>query len=254
MAVLLKKISPGWQQLNNWGFVTIRCIQKGNFKKRKSNVMSKRVFELVTEDIVIVPPRPPRDVSCTKYKRANKMYEEEVPNPYFEYRNKLCQEFLARDENFFICHRNPVTAKVVHDYRLTMKEKGFRLQFGMTNTLLKKNIPGTKFEALAPYLVSHNVLITGSEGADFRKLPAVLRKMPEFILLGGYIDGILLSRESILQYSKFPDIEVGHSEIAGVLSLAAGGKTSTLLNSHAQTLGANLKQYEKQLHGDDEND
>lgn len=50
----------------------------------------------------------------------------------------------------------------------------------------RKNIPGTKFEALAPYLASHNVLITSRnpEEADFRKLPAVLRKMPEFILLG----------------------------------------------------------------------
>ncbi|XP_056005245.1 39S ribosomal protein L10, mitochondrial-like [Ostrea edulis] len=257
MAALVKRISPpGWLHFKNWLLVSTRDIQKGNFKRRKTKLSSKRIFELVTEDILIVPPKPPKDVSCSKYKKINGMYDEEVSNPYFEFRNKLCQDFLARDENFFICHRNPVTAKTIYEYKLTMKEKGFRLHFGMTNNLLRKNIPGTKFEALAPYLASHNVLITSRnpEEADFRKLPAVLRKMPEFILLGGYIDGILLSREGITQYTKLPDKEISHSETAGILSLVAGGKTSSLLYSHAQTLGVNLKQYEKQLRGDEEND
>lgn len=247
MAALVKRVSPGWHLYNNWNFTTARFIQKGNFRRKKRTLTSQRVFLLATEEIVIAPPKPPKDISCTKYKAASNMYKEEVPNPYFEFRNKLCKEFLEKDESFLICHRNPVTASAVYDYRMKLKQKGFRLVFGMTNTLLRKNIPGTKFEALAPYLVSHNVLITSSNGSDFRSLPALLRKMPEFILLGGYVDGMLLSRDNLMKYSKLPDLDTCRSETAGILSLIAGGKTSSLIYSHAQTLGANLKQYEKQI-------
>lgn len=65
--------------------------------------------------------------------------------------------------------------------------------------------------------------------------------------LGGYVDGMLLSRDNLMKYSKLPDLDTCWSETAGILSLIAGGKTSSLIYSHAQTLGANLKQYEKQI-------
>ncbi|XP_022337592.2 large ribosomal subunit protein uL10m-like [Crassostrea virginica] len=247
MAALVKKLSPGWHLCNNWFLITTRNLQKGNFRVRKSKLTSKRMFELVTEEFVKVPPKPPRDISCTRYKKAHNEYSEEEENPYYEFRNRMCQEFLKKDENFCICHRNPISAKTVYDYKIKLKEKGFRPLFGMTNTLLRKNIPDTKFEVLAPYLVSHNVLITNAEGGDFRSLPKLLKKMPEFILLGGYIDGKLLSKEDITNFSKLPDLEICQSETAGILSLISGGKTSSLFHSHIQTLGANMKQYEKQM-------
>lgn len=50
-----------------------------------------------------------------------------------------------------------------------------------------------------------------------------------------------------MKYSKLPDLDTCRSETAGILSLIAGGKTSSMIYSHAQTLGANLKQYEKQI-------
>ena len=35
------------------------------------------MFELVTEEFVKVPPKPPRDISCTRYKKAHNEYSEE---------------------------------------------------------------------------------------------------------------------------------------------------------------------------------
>lgn len=58
---------------------------------------------------------------------------------------------------------------------------------------------------------------------------------------------MLLSRDNLMKYSKLPDLDTCRSETAGILSLIAGGKTSSLIYSHAQTLGAKLKQYEKQI-------
>ena len=67
------------------------------------------------------------------------------------------------------------------------------------------------------------------------------------LLSGGYIDGKLLSKEDITNFSKLPDLEICQSETAGILSLISGGKTSSLFLSHIQTLSANMKQYEKQM-------
>ena len=75
------------------------------------------------------------------------------------------------------------------------KNSGVKSYFDIIN---RKNIPDTKFEVLAPYLVSHNVLITNAEGGDFRSLPKLLKKMPEFILLGK-----LQNRTSLLFDDQF---------------------------------------------------
>lgn len=70
----------GWHLYNNWNFTTARFIQKGNFRRKKRTLTSQRVFLLATEEIVIAPPKPPKDISCTKYKAASNMYKEEVVN------------------------------------------------------------------------------------------------------------------------------------------------------------------------------
>lgn len=70
----------GWHLYNNWNFTTARFIQKGNFRRKRRTLTSQRVFLLATEEIVIAPPKPPKDISCTKYKAANNIYKEEVVN------------------------------------------------------------------------------------------------------------------------------------------------------------------------------
>lgn len=110
--------------------------------------------------------------------------------------------------------------------------------------VLEHTLRGTVHENLLVLFKTDTALIYGEP--NVAEMMAAVAKNKYLLLLGGMVDGKLMSLEQLREYSKLPPIEECHGQLSGTLSQLASS-TSSLLQRHAHELCYTLQQHEKQM-------
>ena len=120
-------------------------------------------------------------------------------------------------------------AVALHQHGMSYKKYG--------NSLLYRAIKGTNYECILPLNATQNFttgFIFSTEKADAKLLLKIIKKIPQFNLMCGIVEGRLLSRNEFVDYAKM-DIQVARSELANTLNLA-GNEIVKNLQSHQTNL------------------
>lgn len=202
-----------------------------------------RIFQAVTDPIYIkedfIAPVCPR----LRRKLENTQTDDLVSDAEeFVYRG--CERMFRENEMIAVCQLLPCANNDLKSYRVQLNKSGMELKL-YSNKFTRRAVSGTRLENMLPWFQGFNVYIV-SEKPKVDKLLKTLRKIPNILLMGGLIDGRLLSKDGFTAYSKLPPIEQARGELCTILNLAAGGRTSSLLESHQQTLTMNLDQLIRQ--------
>jgi len=83
--------------------------------------------------------------------------------------------------------------------------------------ILRKAMCLSKWQNLAVILQSHTIIVA-SKSARVFDLLSTTKKIPELTLLGGFVNGVLSTREGLLRYSRLPSIQDLRSELVSLLS------------------------------------
>lgn len=204
--------------------------------------MERRVYEEITKPII--PGKYPTYLkgSCQD-PNAGANQPEEV-NPYEEFLIKQLKKKIESSKMILICHKMPCTNIRLREIKIDLNLKG--MEFSMlNNNHMRTVIEGTELENLSLLLHTDNVLITSPE-VNVKDAWNILRKAPELVILGGFCQDRLMSKNQLQEYTKLPPIEQLLGELVSCLNLVSGARTSALLNAHQQNLSTNLQQYHKQ--------
>ncbi|XP_076458846.1 large ribosomal subunit protein uL10m-like isoform X2 [Babylonia areolata] len=225
-------------------FQQVRCRSKVNIQHPKPRHDARRLFEAITRPII--PPEPiPHTEVCARRKAKILESLHEV-NPYEEFLLKQCTKMLEENRMVAVCQALPMSAEQRKAAGNKLLKKGLKLCF-FSNPLMRQSIDDSVLVNLSPLLISHNLFVVSKEPL-IQDLVAILRKIPELILLGGRVDGYLLSREAMLKCAKLPSLDVLRGELVTILGSSAS-RTHSVLGQHQQTLARNLDQYIKQSQG-----
>lgn len=126
----------------------------------------------------------------------------------------------------FILHKDEITVKM------------------FPNKVSCKALEDTKYHEITPLFLA-STFVTYSKEAKVKPLLAAVKKQPKVELLGGKIDDRLLSRQSVVDYSKQPSLTELHGQLLQLLSEPSRTLT-TLLGQNQTNLSGNLSQYVSQ--------
>lgn len=201
--------------------------------------MERRVFEEVTAPILPETSSYLRN-SC----RDPKMQVIEEENPYEQFLIRRFKKTIEDSKMIIICHLLPCSGVQMREIRIDFKLQGLQLH-KLNNNHMGMTIEGTDKANLSYLLCGDNMIICSPE-IKLKEAWTVLKKTSVLVPLGGYCHDRLFTKDQLQEFSKLPPIELLLGELVSCLNLAAGGRTSALLNSHQQTLSTNLQQYHKQ--------
>lgn len=136
-----------------------------------------------------------------------------------------------------VFHANPINADDFFKARVVFHKHGIQLKkYG--RPILTKALEGTNFEVLCK-LNENNCFSTVfafcPEHDRVGKMLASLKKVPQFHLLCGVVDGQLLSKNEFTEYAANPGIDVARSQLVNVLNMA-GSSIVQNLESHQSQL------------------
>lgn len=220
-------------------FHHVRLKHKFNTKSKRPKVMERRVFEAVTKPIL------PEEIPYMKFScRDPKMAQLEEENPYEQFLIRQLRKTVEHNKTILICHRQPCSSVRLREVKIDFKLKNIYLYI-LNNTHMREVIENTEKANLSYLLTGQNIMLT-AEDVKLKEMWNILRKTPELIPLGGFVVDRLFTKNQLMAWSKLPALESQLGELVSILNLVGGGKTSSLLTSHQQTLSANLQQYHKQ--------
>ncbi|XP_052812241.1 39S ribosomal protein L10, mitochondrial-like [Mya arenaria] len=218
-------------------------------QRPKQQIMEKRIFEEIMAPLYDKERIPYK--SCADLQRR-RMEEEQVHDQpenilqtkYEAFLLRRLQVLIDNSKMMLICQRPSAPSYRVHDIRIDLKLAGFTFQI-LSNKHMKQLTQGTKLENLAPLLTSNNILITSPNVAIHEFMKAT-KKMPEIILLGGFVGDRLVTKDQMVEFNNLPNIDQLQGQLYASLNQVGGARTLSLLSSHQQQLTSNLQQYHKQ--------
>ncbi|XP_060070718.1 large ribosomal subunit protein uL10m-like [Ylistrum balloti] len=237
--VCLAPVCRTWSQ-------QVRMKHKFNSKKPWKNHRSHkyRIFQAVTQPLYVHEDYPVQ--TCPRLERKKNLQEnaDDAMSPAEEFIYRGCEHMFQENKMIIVCQVLPCPAVEV------AKAKGLLLKFGLklkvySNKYARMAVTGTELENMKPWFQGRNVFLV-SEEQNIAAVVKNLRKIPFLLMLGGLVDGRLLTKEGIMTLSKLPPIEELRGELCSILNMAAGGRTLSLLDTHQQTLATNLDQLVKQ--------
>lgn len=112
------------------------------------------------------------------------------------------------------------------------------------NRVSCKALEDTKYREISPLFLGAT-FVTYSKEAKVKPLLSAIKKQPKVELLGAKIDEQLLSRKSVVDYSKLPSLTELHGQLIQMLS-EPSRRLSMLLGQNQTNLSGNLSQYVSQ--------
>ncbi|CAG2241222.1 MRPL10 [Mytilus edulis] len=241
MATILQKVSQGCVRCTSRQWTAVRGGKKWNVQRPKPRVWKARVLESITRPIY-VEDIVPISQSCEKLEITTQ--DTEV-DEYEEFMYKQVKKMFDENTMILVCQMLSMPTVDKRKAINTMKDNGMRLWF-YNNRLIRRAITEySQYKNMAPWIIGSNVYVVCPE-PKVKEALKILKKIPDFIVLGGLVENSLYSKDGLTHYSQLPNIEQLRGELVSVLNMAAGGKTHSLLESHQQTLCRNLTQYVKQ--------
>ncbi|XP_013782398.1 39S ribosomal protein L10, mitochondrial-like [Limulus polyphemus] len=220
-----------WMQVRHRGKVRVRNPREPHFPRKLILEATKPVF-----------PKPSQP-DWERCKEISITLKEQPVHPYEQLLAKELMKELKESRLIAFFHRNPITEEEKKKIRNMLFKQNFHLRT-YNNSTVRLALRGTPYESILHLITSHNAMVFSPEDHAV-KLLQLDKKMPQFILLGGIIDNRLLSREGFRVYSQLPSLKVMQAQVSATLSIASGGRLSTLLNHHQRALFRNLEQYSK---------
>ncbi|XP_053661785.1 39S ribosomal protein L10, mitochondrial [Anopheles marshallii] len=166
-----------------------------------------------------------------------------LDNPY--------ETIIAREARNWFEHSKLVALLHVNSIR---QEDMFKMQVALHRhnisvkvygkSIMRKAVADTKFEAIMPLFEAKTAIIFSPEAQKIKQVLSVLRKSPQLILMGGIVEGRLLSRNEFMAYATMPDLTTVRAQFAAVLE-SAGGKIVADLQCHQSQLVNMLDAYAK---------
>ncbi|XP_032284692.1 large ribosomal subunit protein uL10m isoform X1 [Halichoerus grypus] len=215
---------------------TVRCGSKAVTRHRRVMHFQRQKLMALTE---YIPPKPvvnPRCLPCPPSPPQEetgliRLLRREIDAVFRENRMiAVCQNVaLSAEDKLLIRHR-------LRKHKILMKI--------FPNQVLKPFLEDSKYQNLLPLFVGHNFLLV-SEEPKVKEMVRVLKGVPFLPLLGGCIDGTILSRQGFISYSQLPSLAMVHGELVGGLTFHVA-QTHLLLQHQPFQLTALLDQYIRQ--------
>lgn len=117
-------------------------------------------------------------------------------------------------------------------YKNTITKLGGKFQ-AYNNKVYKEVFKRLKKDEVTNLFITRNALITGND-SDIAKILSSLKKMREYILLAGYIDGHLYNFDQLDMIARSPNIDSNRAELVNTLSTHAI-YMSQLLSKHSES-------------------
>ncbi|XP_005094552.1 39S ribosomal protein L10, mitochondrial [Aplysia californica] len=230
---------------------TLQRYRKPNIQRPRVPGTERRILDAVT--VPVFPPdlRPLPEQCYDNWKQKQESRRSEIMDAFNAFRLREATEVFSRHEMVAICHILPSTTREFLVLRAKVVTAGLKLVF-IKNDLARKAVENTKWCNLEPYFTSSTAYVV-SEQSKVPELIKLLKKTPELQLLGGLVEGRILSREVMLNVAKLPPLDTLRGELCTILS-ASASKTSRFLTRHQQDLSTNLTQLVAQGSGGAEGD
>jgi large subunit ribosomal protein L10 len=129
-----------------------------------------------------------------------------------------------------VLHYRGLSDKQLYDFRLSVKSQGSHLKV-IKNTLVKVAIEGSDLEVLSPYLSGPVAICYGNDPVSLSKIAVHTSKENNFLKIQiGYLNKLLLSKDSIDKISKLGSLEEVRSSFLGAIN-AVQSKFIRVLNA-----------------------
>ncbi|XP_078716526.1 large ribosomal subunit protein uL10m [Lampetra fluviatilis] len=199
--------------------------------KRPIPHLKQKVLELTK----VITPKPLVPLKCIK--SADVMEEKNKLEMLLE---REVEKLFRENRMVTICQLGPMKDEDWVMFRHHLRKHDIYAKI-FPNKVVQYFLNDSKYKNLKPLFICHNVLVVSHE-PRVRELLRVLRAVPQVILLGGCVDDVLMSKQSLLDYSKLPKLEVLQSQLVGTLSHVCS-QTSSVLQQPAQNLTQIFQQH-----------
>ncbi|XP_003222533.2 large ribosomal subunit protein uL10m [Anolis carolinensis] len=202
---------------------------------REMNFMRQKLMA-VTE---YIPPKPAIPEECIK-PPATLMEEE---NGYTRLLRRQVEQTFLENKMIAVCQYNYIHGNDMILMRHQLRKHNIHVKF-FPNEIVRPFLLDSKFKNLLPLFVDRNLLMVSPE-TKAQEMLRILKRMPQIVLLGVYVDNAILSQQGFTNYAKLPSMVTAQGEVVGALSLLTS-QTSTILQRGPAHLASLLDQYVKQ--------
>ncbi|CAH3184040.1 unnamed protein product [Porites lobata] len=176
--------------------------------------------------------------------KAGRNKRREVkPNPRKLMIADQVREVFDSNNMVVVCHFSDLNTQEWEELRFNLGKDEITVKM-FPNRVSCKALENTKYCEITPLFLA-STFVTYSKEAKVKPLLSAVKKQPKVELLGGKIDNRLLSRKSLVDYSKLPSLTELHGQLLHVLS-EPSRRLTTLLGQNQTNLAENLSQYVSQ--------
>ncbi|KAI0212946.1 39S ribosomal protein L10, mitochondrial [Lamellibrachia satsuma] len=226
-------------------FVTpwMQCRHRGKINvKRPATHLERNILAAITKPIYLDKPDEAFINRCSVVQRESRGVAAEQENLYEKFLVRECKKVFAENSMVIVAQPLATSGRKQRLINIKFVKKNLTLM-RFANSIMLQAIEDTKWANLKPLFCARSVFIVSDE-PRVADLMAVLKKTPEFVILGGVVDNMILNRAGLARYAALPSLDLVRGELCSVLN-GVVNKTRRLLTSHQQQLAVNLDQYVK---------
>uniref|UniRef100_A0A0A9WJL0 Large ribosomal subunit protein uL10m n=1 Tax=Lygus hesperus TaxID=30085 RepID=A0A0A9WJL0_LYGHE len=180
----------------------------------------------------------PRSETCMKIPEIEK-YKTRPDNPLERIFAKELKEHFETKKLIAFLHANPIGGEDLFSARVKLKKEGMTLEV-YSKYVVKMALQGTPYEAALKLFIAHSALIFCDE-PKVGKLIKIVKKIPQYSLMAGVVEGRLLSVTQMQAYSELGDLDSARAQLVATLNSAGSGFVSRLTQAQSN-LVTNLNQ------------
>ncbi|XP_078602130.1 large ribosomal subunit protein uL10-like [Branchiostoma floridae x Branchiostoma japonicum] len=213
--------------------------------RKTINTRSKKHISVIKAKLLAVTKwKAPQDTRMTMAERCGlreeRMQETVVQeNPLRDLMAKEARHVLETSGMVAVLHISDFSGPDRRVFCAKLKESDITVRF-WSNSVAGLAVQDTPYSTLTTLMVGMN-MYAHSLNPQVAPLLKVLKVTPQVSLLGGLVDGLLMSKADMEHYAQLPSMEQCHGEVVSVLS-AGVSQTSQLLQNPLQQLSRNLQQ------------
>ncbi|XP_019646567.1 PREDICTED: 39S ribosomal protein L10, mitochondrial-like isoform X1 [Branchiostoma belcheri] len=213
--------------------------------RKTINTRSKKHISIVKAKLLAVTKwKAPRDSRTTLAEKCGLNLERMQQtilqeNPLRDLMAQEAQTVLETSGMVAVLHSSDMTGPDRRVFCAKLKESDITVRF-WSNTVAGLAVQNTPYSTLTTLMVGKN-LYAHSLKPQVTQLLKVLKVTPQVNLIGGLVDGLLMSKSDMEHYAQLPSMEQCRGEVVSILS-AEAGQTSQLLLSPLQQLSSHLQQ------------
>ncbi|XP_017068604.2 39S ribosomal protein L10, mitochondrial [Drosophila eugracilis] len=186
-------------------------------------------------------PEPSKAKSCFKT-RAERTHQH-VENPYNDIIAREIRNWLDHSKLVAIFHLNSINADEIFRVRVQLHKQNLHLK-SYGSKIIGQAVADTRYEAILPLFHSNHCIVFSPDQQKTATLLKITRKVPQMVLLGGIVEGTMLSRNQLLTYAQMPGLQAAQAQLVHILNQASGNLVQHLSihqNSLVRVLDAQSK-------------